>query len=92
MAFIFPIAYCEVYVEEDIDVIAGGEKYAVLSLFFFFFFVFLLFLWATPTAYGGYQARGPIGAVATGLCHSHSNAGSQPRLQPTPQVMAMLDP
>ncbi|MQK21928.1 DUF1725 domain-containing protein [Escherichia coli] len=22
------------------------------------------------------QARGPIGAVATGLCHSHSNTGS----------------
>ena len=29
-----------------------------------------------------------------GLCHSHShsNTGSEPRLQPTPQLMAMLDP
>ena len=27
-----------------------------------------------PAAYGGSQARGPIGAVATGLRQSHSNA------------------
>ena len=31
---------------------------------------------ATPTAYGGSQARGLIGAVATSLHHSHSNARS----------------
>jgi len=24
--------------------------------------------------------------------HSHSNTGSEPHLQPTPQLMAMLDP
>ena len=59
---------------------------------FFFFFVFLLFLWAAPAAYGGSQARGRIGAVATGLCHSHSNMGSEPHLQPTPQLTATLDP
>ena len=53
--------------------------------FFSFFFFFLTFLWAAPTAYGGSQARGLIGAVATGLRQSHSNAGSEPRLQPTPQ-------
>ena len=35
--------------------------------FFFFFFVFLVFLWGTPVAYGSSQARGRIGAVATGL-------------------------
>ena len=56
------------------------------------FFVFMLFLWATPTAYGGSQARGPIGAVAIGLCQSHSNAGSELHLRPTPQLMAMPDP
>ncbi len=56
------------------------------------FFVFCFFLsfvvvaavvaisWAAPTAYGGSQARGLIGAVAAGLHHSHSNAGSEPRL------------
>jgi len=59
---------------------------------FFFFFVFLLFLWAAPMAYGGSQARGLIGAVATGLHHSHSNSGSEPRLQPTPQLTATPGP
>ena len=37
-------------------------------LFFFFFFFF--------PARGGSQARGPIGAVAAGLRHSHLNKGS----------------
>ena len=34
-------------------------------------------------AYGGSQARGLIGAVATGLHQRHSNVGSEPHLQPT---------
>ena len=41
--------------------------------------------------YGGSQARGPIGATATGLRQSHSNAGSEPRFQPTPQLRATPD-
>ena len=66
-----------------------------------FFFVFLSVVvvvavvaisWAAPAAYGGSQARGRIGAVATGLRQSHSNVGSEPRLQPTPQLTATLDP
>lgn len=56
------------------------------------FFFFLSFSRAAPAAYGGSQARGVIRAVATGLCHSHSNAGSKPCLQPTPQLMATPDP
>ena len=55
----------------------------------FFFFVFLQL---QPTAYGSSQARGRIGAVATGLHHSHSNAGSKLHLQPIPQLTAMPDP
>ena len=66
---------------------------------FFLFFCLLSFFvvvvvaisWAAPAAYGGSQARGPIGAVATGLRQSHSNAGSEPRLQPTPQLTATPD-
>ena len=50
---------------------------------------FLLFR-AARAAYGGSQARGRIGAVAAGL--RHSNAGSEPRLQPTPQLTATPDP
>ena len=65
---------------------------------FVFVFVFCLFVvvvaisWAAPAAYGGSQARGRIGDVATGLHQSHSNAGSEPRLQPTPQLTATPDP
>ena len=43
---------------------------------------------ATPAAYRGSQARGLIGAVAVGLCQSHSNARSKPLLRPTPQLTA----
>ena len=64
-----------------------------LGIFGIFFFVlFLSFFRAAPVAYGGSQARGLIGAVAAGLCQSHSNARSKPRLQPTPQFTATSDP
>ena len=33
-----------------------------------------------------------IGATGAGLCHSHSNSGSKPRLRPTPQLTTMPDP
>ena len=59
---------------------------------FFFFFGLFAFSRAAPVAHGGSQARGRIEAVAAGLCQSHSNTGSEPRLQPTPQLMAMLNP
>ena len=57
-----------------------------------FFCLFLPFLGPIPRHIGGSQARGLIGAVATGLRQSHSNAGSEPHLQPTPQLTAMMDP
>ena len=43
-------------------------------------------------AHGGSQARRRIGAIATGLHQSHSNTGSEPHLQPIPQLMATPDP
>ena len=43
-------------------------------------------------AYGSFQGRGQIGFVAAGLYHSHSNVGSEPPLQLTPQVTATQDP
>ena len=67
-----------------------GLVYSQLSIDNFFTCVCLFR--ATPKAYGGSQARGPIGAVPAGLCHSHSNAGSELRLQPTPQLKATQDP
>ena len=42
----------------------------------FFSFLFLLFM-AIPVAYESSQARGPVGAAAAGLHHSHSNVGSK---------------
>ena len=54
-------------------------------------FFFCLFR-AAAMAHGGSQAKGPIGAVATGQLQSHSNARSKPRLRPTPQLLATQDP
>ena len=47
---------------------------------FVFVFVFVLLYRATLMACGSSQARGQIGATVTGLYHSHSNTGSEPRL------------
>ena len=62
----------------------------------YFFFAFLIFFFhlfrAAPAACGGSQAGGEIGAVASGLCQSHSNSGSKPHLPPTLQLIATLDP
>ena len=68
----------------------GTSLHADSGMYLVFFFS--VFSRAAPTAYRGSQARGLIGAVAANLHHSHSNAGSEPRLRPTPQLMAMPDP
>ena len=60
-------------------------------LFKNFFLLFFCLFRATPVAYGGPQATGRIRAEAAGLHHSQSNAGSVPRLRPTPQFMATPD-
>ena len=65
-------------------------KIVALKCYILFFFFFCIFR-AAPVAYAGSQARGPIGAVATGLCHSHTNEGSEPHLQPTPQLTTTPD-
>ena len=58
----------------DLFMTASKELYFQGLLFFF------AISWAAPMAYGGSQTRGSIGAAATGLCQSHSNAGSEPSL------------
>ena len=65
-----------------------GYIYQSCLLFYFIFFLFR----AIPMAYGSSEARGRNGAAAASLCHSHSNVGSEPHLQPTTQLMAMLEP
>ena len=64
----------------------ADEMLGINSLLDFFFF--LPFSRPAPMAYGRSQARGLIGAVAAGLRQSHSSVGSEPRLRPTPQLMA----
>ena len=67
-----------------------SQQQRIKSVIYFFLCLFAI-SWATPAAYGSSQARGCIGAGATGLCQSHSNAGSKLRLQPSPQLTATLD-
>ena len=50
-----------------------------------YLFIYLS-LGAAPAACGGSQARGLIGAFAPSLYHNHSNARSEPHLQPTPHT------
>ena len=49
-------------------------KYYIVGTSDSFLFSFLLFR-ATPKAYGGSQARVPIGAIAAGLRHSLRHRG-----------------
>ena len=65
---------------------------SILLIFLKFYFILFFLFRVTLMAYGCSQARGPIGAVAADLHHSHSNARSELRLQPTPQLTAMPDP
>ena len=63
-----------------------------IDIFIESFLIFFCLFRATPTAYGGSQARDPIGAVVAHLYHSHSNTRSELGPQPTPQLTARLDP
>ena len=72
----------------EIKKVTWERFFLFLFLFLFLFFCLFALSRAAPVAYGGSQARGLIGAVAAGLCHSHSNSGSEPHPRPT----AMLDP
>ena len=77
---------------EPFEVIHESGNQLHPNSWFFFFVVFIfVFSMAAPMAYGDFRARGLIGATATSLCQSHSNMGSEPHLQPTPQLVATLD-
>ena len=55
----------------------GKQDFFNFFIYFFLFFGVFVFSRAAPVAYGGYQARGLIRAVAAGLCQSHRNSGSK---------------
>ena len=58
---------------------------------YLFTYLFISLFRAAPTTYGTSQGRGPIGAAAAGLCHSHINARSKSHLN-LPQLAATLHP
>ena len=65
----------------------------VYCIFCFTLFYFLFFAFYVHThGICKFQARAPIRATAASLRHSHSNLGSETRLWPTPQFMAMPNP
>ena len=64
----------------------------LLCFSYLFIYLFISLFRATHMAYGGSQDRDRIRAVAAGLQYSHNNARSESHLQPTPQLMATLDP
>ena len=53
------------------------KRTKITSLYALCVCVSFCLLRAVPEVYGGSQARGLTGAVAAGLCHSHSNARSE---------------
>ena len=68
-----------------------SQYYYIFYLFIFLFFVFLPFLGPLLWHMEVPRLGGPIGAVAVSLRQSQSNAGSELRLQPTPQLAATPD-
>ena len=78
-------------IKKAIKTLSDKNYHAFPKLFYEVPDQFFCLFRAVPMAYGGSQARGLIGAVAASLLQSHSNAGSEPPLRPTPQLVAMPD-
>ena len=78
------VTYCREPGKDHLNKLIKGK----LSKNWIFFFLFR----SVPVAYGSSQASGRIGAADGSLPHSHRNTGSEPHLQPTMQLVAMLDP
>ena len=56
-------------------------RWKAISFFLYVFFpIYLCPFRDASMEHGGSQARGQIGAGATGLCHSHSNTRPEPCL------------
>ena len=78
-------------------VLVSGLYGSYLCFFNFYLFkkiFFCLFAFSMAASHGiwRFPGWGPIGAVAAGLRQSHSKAGSQPLLWPTPQLTVIPDP
>ena len=72
---------------------AGTTALSVALPMYLFIYLFIYFPFrATPAAHGCTRARSRVRAAAAGLHHSHGNAGSEPHLRPTMQLVAKPDP
>ena len=72
-SILFSIVVVSIY----IHIYTGGGHPLCHTLYRICYFYFYLLFRAAPVAYEGSQARGLIGALAAGLHHSHSIAGSE---------------
>ena len=63
-----------------------GKSYEACLFFLMYIIIYLFILHyrATLAAYGFSLAWGPMRATAVSPCLSHSKAGSEPPLRPTP--------
>ena len=76
---------------EPVSIKADFHRILLLYNKFYYFFSFFILFSVTEAAYGSSQAGGRIGAAGTAGLH-HSHTGSEPGLQPTPQLTATPDP
>ena len=83
---------CWNFTSKKTQIVSPSKSTNDIFLFIYLFMVFICLFRASPTAYGGSQDRGLTRAVVTGLRQSHSNVGSEPHLQPPPQLTATPDP
>ena len=72
----------------------GPNREPMLKTLFVFSVCLFVFVFLGPHPGHAEVPRlgGGIGATAAGLCHSHSNAGSELCLPPIPQLTATTDP
>ena len=85
--------YYETIINKNTDWKFNNIKKILIVCMYVCMYLFIYCLFTdTPLAYGSSQAKGPIGAVAAGLHHNHSNAGSKPCQWPTLQLTVTLDP
>ena len=71
--------FCFIYFMDYVLIVKPPDELIFCYKMQFLFLVIFFFFWffrVAPAAYGASQARGWIRAIATGLCHSHSNTGS----------------
>ena len=94
MIFPFFIRYIDKYFYCNYFDVKQPQKILFQYFFFYYYFknfmyslfvyLFILLFKATPVDLEApHKARGQIGAAVASLCHSHSNMGSEPCLQPT---------